>query len=165
VIASLSLFFALGGTAIAANHYLITSTSQIKPNVLRQLHGKRGPIGAVGPQGAQGAIGSQGIPGAAGPTNLTYVSAVGSAGPERQVGGSVACPAGQVVSGGGVYANSASPLDSVAASYPRKGSGSSTPNEWSGWINNLTNKEQLFTVYAICVTPTNVTVESSFAQH
>ena len=42
VIASLALFFALGGTAIAAKHYLITSTSQIKPSVLKQLHGQEG---------------------------------------------------------------------------------------------------------------------------
>ena len=37
-IATLALFFALGGTAIAARHYLVTSTSQIKPSVLSALH-------------------------------------------------------------------------------------------------------------------------------
>ena len=31
-IALLALFFAMGGTAIAAHHYLITKTSQIKPS-------------------------------------------------------------------------------------------------------------------------------------
>ncbi len=42
IISSLALFFALGGTAIAAQHYLITSTSQIKPSVLAKLKGKAG---------------------------------------------------------------------------------------------------------------------------
>lgn len=37
VVAVLALVFAMGGGAFAAGHYLITSTSQIKPSVLREL--------------------------------------------------------------------------------------------------------------------------------
>jgi hypothetical protein len=37
VVACLALFVALGGTAIAASHYVITSTSQIKPSVRSAL--------------------------------------------------------------------------------------------------------------------------------
>jgi hypothetical protein len=37
LIAISALFIALGGTAIAANRYLITSASQIKPSVLSSL--------------------------------------------------------------------------------------------------------------------------------
>ena len=37
IVAWLALFVALGGTSIAAQHYLITSTSQIKPSVLKKL--------------------------------------------------------------------------------------------------------------------------------
>jgi hypothetical protein len=37
LVAFIALFFALAGTGVAASHYLITSTSQIKPSVLRAL--------------------------------------------------------------------------------------------------------------------------------
>lgn len=40
VIACAALFFSLGGSAIAASHYLITSIHQIKPSVRRQLAGR-----------------------------------------------------------------------------------------------------------------------------
>lgn len=57
-----------GGTAFAATHYLISSTSQIKPSVLAKLSGATGPRGATGDTGATGgtgATGPQGAPGTA----------------------------------------------------------------------------------------------------
>ncbi|MGZ6285270.1 MAG: hypothetical protein ACXWQ5_18490 [Ktedonobacterales bacterium] len=45
---------AFGGTAVAAKHYLITNNHQIKPSVLTQVKGNRGPRGYVGPQAATG---------------------------------------------------------------------------------------------------------------
>jgi hypothetical protein len=44
-IALVALTVALGGTAIAASHYVITSTSQIKPSVLRAIRGE--PLGQL----------------------------------------------------------------------------------------------------------------------
>lgn len=106
VLGLLALFFALGGTAIAAKHYIITSTSQIKPNVLNQLRGKRGPAGANGTNGAQGAQGPAGAQGPPGPANLSEVTV--ARGPEVPVppgevgSASVFCPSGmRAVSGGG----------------------------------------------------------------
>ena len=59
-IASVALFFSLAGTGLAASKYLITSTSQIKPSVLKDLKGKEGPVGQQGPAGAAGAAGAAG---------------------------------------------------------------------------------------------------------
>ncbi len=66
---TLALVFAMTGGAYAAKHYLITSTKQISPNVLKQLKGAKGPkgdTGAAGPQGAQGPTGAAGKDGANG---------------------------------------------------------------------------------------------------
>jgi hypothetical protein len=46
VVVTLALVFAMSGGAFAAGRYLITSTKQIKPSVLKQLQGKAGAIGA-----------------------------------------------------------------------------------------------------------------------
>ncbi|MGA8364494.1 MAG: hypothetical protein WB709_08220 [Solirubrobacteraceae bacterium] len=66
LIASFALVFAMTGGAYAAKKYLITSTKQISPSVLKQLQGKAGAPGAQGAAGAQGAQGPAGAQGAAG---------------------------------------------------------------------------------------------------
>jgi hypothetical protein len=71
VAATLALVFSMSSGALAAKHYLITSTKQIKPSVLKQLRGRTGTTGAKGatgsggPQGAQGAVGPEGKAGLA----------------------------------------------------------------------------------------------------
>ncbi len=67
VVASLALFFALGGSALAAKHYLISSTKQISPKVLKKLQGKKGAAGATGPVGPAGPKGETGAKGETGP--------------------------------------------------------------------------------------------------
>jgi hypothetical protein len=69
VIASLALVFAMTGGAYAANHYLITNTSQIKPSVLKKIaksFQRTGPAGAQGLPGANGTDGKNGATGATG---------------------------------------------------------------------------------------------------
>jgi Collagen triple helix repeat (20 copies) len=81
VIAVLALIFAMTGGAYAANKYLITSTKQISPKVLRALKGNAGANGAQGPAGPQGPQGNTGATGNTG--------ASGNAGEPGKVGKSV----------------------------------------------------------------------------
>lgn len=73
IVATLALVFAMSGGALAASHYLINSTKQINPKVLKKLKGTvgstgpSGSVGAQGPAGAQGANGKEGLPGKDGP--------------------------------------------------------------------------------------------------
>lgn len=103
------------GGAAAATQYLINSTHEIKPSVLKQLR-KRGPrgypgtAGARGAQGPQGPQGPQGAQGPAGPVALsTLLTVNGPSVPIDNIGGpnfgvaasTATCPAGsRVVSGG-----------------------------------------------------------------
>ncbi len=63
VAATLALVFSMTGGALAAKHYLINSTTQINPKVLKKLTGKKGATGSAGAQGAPGATGKEGTPG------------------------------------------------------------------------------------------------------
>jgi hypothetical protein len=71
VVATLALVFAMSGGALAARHYLITSTRQIKPSVLKKLQGRSGKTGAAGPQGNEGSPGKEGPPGTPGLSALS----------------------------------------------------------------------------------------------
>ena len=97
-IALTALVFAFTGTGLAASHYIITSTKQIKPSVLRKLHGARGAKGRAGAQGKEGAAGKQGATGAQGVTGVQ-----GKEGPEGKQGPAGPFPAtlpkGQTLTG------------------------------------------------------------------
>jgi hypothetical protein len=67
---TVALVFAMSGGAYAASKYLITSTKQISPKVLKVLAGKpgaKGVGGAAGPAGPAGAKGETGATGKEGP--------------------------------------------------------------------------------------------------
>ena len=66
-VAALALFLSLSSGALAARHFVISSTKQIKPSVLAALRGKDGPKGTPGGPGLSGARGSVGDAGARGP--------------------------------------------------------------------------------------------------
>jgi hypothetical protein len=67
VVVTFALVFAMSGGAYAASKYLIASTKQISPKVLKSLVGKTGKAGAPGAQGPAGPAGPAGAGGAAGP--------------------------------------------------------------------------------------------------
>src|SRR5207253_9052261 len=81
VTATLALFFAMSGGALAAKHYLINSTKQISPKVLKALKGNTGKPGAPGKEGLQGNEGPQGKEGKDGPQGKE-----GKEGPQGQEG-------------------------------------------------------------------------------
>jgi Collagen triple helix repeat (20 copies) len=79
---TLALVFAMSGGAYAAGKYLITSTKQISPKVLKALVGKHGPVGAMGAAGPAGAKGDAGPAGPGGAKGETGVAGpTGPAGP------------------------------------------------------------------------------------
>src|SRR5439155_12221593 len=67
VTATLALVLAMSGGAFAAKHYLINSTKQVSPKVLKALKGKTGKAGATGKEGPAGKEGSLGTTGKEGP--------------------------------------------------------------------------------------------------
>jgi hypothetical protein len=67
VTATLALLFAMSGGALAANHYLISSTKQINPSVLKKLKGSTGATGLTGAAGREGPAGKEGPTGKEGP--------------------------------------------------------------------------------------------------
>jgi hypothetical protein len=84
IIATFALVFAMTGGAYAANKYLITSTKQISPKVLKALRGASGKAGANGANGVQGPAGPGGPQGPAGASGKE--GALGKEGPAGKNG-------------------------------------------------------------------------------
>jgi hypothetical protein len=72
VAATIALVLSMTGGALAAGHYLVTSTKQISPKVLKKLKGKVGARGATGAQGTQGGVGPAGPTGGVGPAGPSH---------------------------------------------------------------------------------------------
>jgi hypothetical protein len=98
VAATLALFFAMTGGALAAKHYLINSTKQINPKVLKKLKGRTGRTGATGKEGPAGKEGPFGPPGKEGPAGKR--GAAGKEGTEGEPGPLVTTlPSGKTLTG------------------------------------------------------------------
>ena len=130
VVAVAALFFALGGGAVAAGHsYLITSTKQIKPSVIKHLKGAKGPRGHAGTAGTTGASGA---------THVVKRYAAGSASATSSLA-TASCNAGETVTGGGAdyttFTGAAIPVVRWNAPAPY-GQNTTTPTGWAVAIDN-----------------------------
>src|SRR5580704_14733481 len=123
---TLALVFAMSGGAYAAGRYVITSTKQISPKVLKSLQGKAGKAGAQGAAGSQGPAGPAGAKGeTGGPGKEGPEGKEGSAGKNGEngkegspwtAGGTL--PSGQTETGTWAFSPSASALLLASLSFP-----------------------------------------------
>ena len=159
LIAVLAAVLAVTSGAFAANHYLISSSSQIKngaislsdlsPAARKALKGQqgwKGDTGAAGPQGHAGAQGPKGDKGDSGLTGAFYATAFYNAG-NTNAGAiaSVACDAAKTdyvaISGGvqvlGLDEGANSRNTPVSSSFPGRmdwAAGAPKPDRLDGWI-------------------------------
>jgi hypothetical protein len=106
---TLALVFAMSGGAYAASKYVINSTKQINPKVLKALKGANGksgaaglagPAGATGPGGPGGPAGAKGETGAAGaPGTKGENGAPGAKGENGTTGFTKTLPKGETEKG------------------------------------------------------------------
>ncbi len=103
--------------------------------------GEPGPRGDPGPAGAPGPVGPRGPAGA---SDQQIVSSTATVAPQATLAASVGCPAGKVVTGGGV--NVAGSDLRVVGSFP------ASPTTWQARVfNPALITPNTMTVYAVCV--------------
>lgn len=153
-IACLALFFSLVGTGMAAQHYLISSLSQIAPKVRHEL---RGPRGHTGPRGTQGAPGT---PGSKPFFSTIHEQVVVSPDQTEPVTVQASCPSGPAVGGGydtqpGLLVTESRPL--ILSEVPTippaiLGDHGNVPWGWVAAASNPSDAALTLTAWAVCVT-------------
>jgi hypothetical protein len=127
ILAIVAVVLAVGGSAYAANRYVITNAKQISPAVLKKIatmaaaQGGQGPVGPAGPQGAPGDKGQTGDKGPAGDPGVQGPpGAQGPSGPGSGGGTEGATVEWAVVNGAGTLAR----LSETGITSERRESGS-----------------------------------------
>jgi Collagen triple helix repeat (20 copies) len=165
VVATLALVFAMSGGALAASHYIIAKTSQIKPSVLKALKGRNGKTGPTGPQGTagangavgkegpQGKEGSKGQQGTEGPSGISGYQIVqgnvasGSGSGFNFAFSKAKCPSGKKVIGGGYYT-----LSGENGKIYADINGPVGTEEWEAVLSSASLSAYTQSAYAICAT-------------
>jgi hypothetical protein len=102
VVVTFALVFAMSGGAYAASKFLITSTKQISPKVLKSLQGKagvKGVPGSIGPVGPQGPAGKEGAAGKGEKGERGEPGPEGKEGKEGKTGYAETLPSGKTLTG------------------------------------------------------------------
>lgn len=153
IVACVALFLALGGTGYAAGH--LTAGGGKERASKSKDQAKRGPRGKRGLRGPQGLPGQVGPVGPAGPKGaeaiglLDYEVAEEGSPAEDTEFGSVECPPGLDLVGGGVKLSSDE--QRLISSYPATvGNVAPAGNRWNAEVSNPTKEAKTFTVFAIC---------------
>ena len=168
VIATIALFVALSGTAVAAG--MVTGANILNGSIqsidvmnetLRTVDikngtllpedfkgtklpkGDQGPQGPAGPQGPEGPAGAQGQPGLSGVENVTAESVSNSTSSKAM---DVACPAGKRLIGGGARLYNGGSFVAVDESYPLN----DTTWRATAYEVNPTGANWSVRVFAIC---------------
>jgi hypothetical protein len=153
VMASLAMFFVLGGGAYAATTLPKNSVGakELKPNsvTLAKLaaSAKSALKGARGPQGVPGVPGVAGAPGAPGATKVTV--RVGSFASGRSV---ASCLSGEVATGGGGFVDPEAPTAWIWNTTPVQNSGQ-TPTAWEADAESKEGVPVSVQAYVICAAP------------
>jgi hypothetical protein len=153
ITATLALVLAIGGgSAYAAKHFLVNSTKQIAPSVLKKLHGANGTNGTNGTNGATGATGATGTPGTNAATNVVEEENTGTI-LANSTGFVIAtCPAGtKPTGGGGDDIGDATAVIYQDGPYLAGGSGS-VPTGWEVYYKTGADAITAY-AYAICASP------------
>jgi hypothetical protein len=134
----------LGGSAFAGSRWVITSTHQIKPSVLKQLRGQTGPQGAIGAPGASGPAGPAGIATIQDVDASTSYCAFGSSCDVESV--TATCPGSAIAVGG---AANASTIDTGVSTFVGG-------NIYIGEVNNESDSSGTLSVTAVCASGSGV---------
>jgi len=148
VVASLSLFVALSGTALAASRYIITSGQQIKPGVIAVRHLSQSARASL-----RGNEGPQGPPGKDALANAHVYSHSQSVPANTWFYYFILCASGERAIGGG--ANTSSSQTIINESHPVDQNGNpvgngAVPAGWLTKVGNFSSRQLTITYYAVC---------------
>jgi Collagen triple helix repeat (20 copies) len=175
IAATLALVFSMSGSALAAKHYLINSTKQINPKVLKALRGNKGTTGPTGTKGEKGTPGEKGAPGPTGPNGakgergeqgppgeapigaheppeLVVHRNSGRAGPGDMGSVEANCESGELATGGGAQVVLGTEKIELyePGGMPVPSGENEMPTGWHVAWHNTSTAEDIVTVYVVC---------------